>query len=102
MTEQLALVGVPTPPDLRLTRRQRQALEHIHANQPVTSQDLGEHLATLRGSQPGVWAASDGARMGRRLRDLGLARYSRKRGGWITADAPAAPRADFGAFPEGF
>lgn len=83
MSDQLAIdgTGVPTPPEVKLTERQRDALEKIAADGPITSDDLGAHLNPRFPNSP--WNAGNGAATGHRLRALGLVRYSRNHGGWV-------------------
>lgn len=85
MSDQLALVGPATPPDLHLTKRQRFALEFI-AHRPVSSEELGaalhEYRGTHRAEQPCRWCQPEGAAMGSRLREDGLVRFARKLGVW--------------------
>lgn len=111
--EQLALTGVPTPPDVKLTPRQRSALEHIAANQPLASDELGAYLHEIRRERGGKghprnsscdWCKSEGAQMGKALRDKQLVKY-RLGEGWILADTDVKQRAadaSFGDFPDGF
>lgn len=94
--------GTPTPPDVRLTVRQRWALEIISEKEPIPSELLGAYLHELRaveGTGNGHahedvcrFCRQEGEGMGRRLRDLGLVRYSRKRGGWALATTRVLPR----------
>lgn len=95
MPDQLALVGPATPPGLRLTPRQRFALEFI-AHRPVSSEELGAalhewtlregkgrgHLATSRCD----FCSSTGAEMGNRLRQDGLVRFARSLGVWYLVE----------------
>lgn len=92
---------MPTPPDLNLTPRQRRALELIAERQPFPSADLG---AALSGFPLSEWNAANGAALGNRLRELGLVRFSRKRGGWVLKDwkdtgSSAGPSAQGGEIP---
>jgi len=100
---QLAIggTGVPTPPEVKLTERQRRALEIIAAHQPIASEDLGRALSNRPWSN---YDKAQGAEVGAALRDKHLARYSRKRGGWVLADwkddgSPDGNRADSGYDP---
>ena len=85
MSDQLALVGPATPPNLHLTKRQRFALEFI-AHRPVSSEELGAALHEYRGTHPAQrpcrWCKAEGAGMGSRLRSDGLVRFARKLGVW--------------------
>lgn len=107
MNDQLALVGPATPPCLKLTPRQRFALEFI-SRRPVSSEELGAalhewtmregkgrgHIAQMRCD----FCQTTGAEMGNRLRREGLMRFARNLGVWYLveqgrpADAPKAIR----------
>lgn len=114
MTDQLALDGVPTDPAIRLTQRQRYALEHIGAHAPVPSDELGALLHELRDTEARThhlrderctFCKGEGAGMGGRLRDLGLVRF-RKGAGWYVPGLPERretqeSRLD-GEFPDGY
>jgi hypothetical protein len=99
MSDQLALVGPATPPDLKLTRRQRFALEFI-ARRPVSSEELGAALHEFRMLEGGRghraegrcdWCQPEGASMGNRLRELGLVRFTRKLGVWYLQETGPPP-----------
>ncbi len=90
MSDQLTFVGPATPPDLRLTKRQRFALEFV-ARRPVSSEELGAALHEFRMLEGGSghraesrcdWCKSEGANMGSRLRKDGLVRFARALGVW--------------------
>lgn len=118
MTEQLGLLpGVPVDPTVKLTARQRLALEFIAANQPVPSDELGALLHEERMQRGGrghhrdqlcQWCTDEGKQMGAALRRHGLVRQKRH-AGWVLASGyrPSTegtkqePR-DRGSFPEGF
>ncbi len=89
MSDQLALVGTATEPDLKLTKRQRFALEFI-AQRPVSSEELGAALHEYRGSHraehPCRWCKGEGAGMGSRLREDGLVRFARNLKVWYLAE----------------
>ncbi len=97
MSDQLALVGPATPPELKLTKRQRFALEFV-AHKPVSSEDLGAALHEYRGAHPVQrpchWCKAEGSGMGSRLRELGLVKFARNLGVWYLVEQgrPAAPR----------
>ena len=104
MSDQLALVGPSTPPELKLTRRQRFALEFIH-RRPVSSEELGAALHEFRMMEGGRghraenrcdWCKPEGASMGSRLRTDGLVKFSRKLGVWYLREA-GMPVPDRGA-----
>jgi hypothetical protein len=96
MTDQLALVGPATPPDLHLTKRQRFGLEFI-ARKPVSSEELGAALHEYRGTHPAQracrWCKPEGAGMGARLREMNLVRFARALGVWYLLEQgrPEAP-----------
>jgi hypothetical protein len=96
VSDQLSLVGPATPPNLRLTRRQRFALEFI-ARRPVSSDELGAALHEYRGTHAAQrtchWCKPEGAGMGSRLRELGLVRFARNLGVWYLVEQgrPEAP-----------
>jgi len=100
MSDQLTLVGTPTPPGMKLTERQRFALEFI-AHRPVSSEELGAALHEFRMLEGGRghraesrcdWCKPEGASMGGRLRSLGLVRFTRKLGVWYLLETgPPAP-----------
>lgn len=103
MSDQLALVGPATPPELKLTRRQRFALELI-AQRPMSSVDLGAALHEYRQQNGGrghgatstcAWCDAEGAHMGATLRKHGLVRYARNLGVWYVAE-DGRPKADRG------
>lgn len=94
MSEQLALVGPSTPPDLKLTQRQRFALELI-AQKPLSSEGLGAALHEFRMLEGGRghraedrcdWCKAEGAHMGDRLRRDGLVRFARHLAVWYLAE----------------
>lgn len=84
--------GVATPPELRLTRRQRFALEIVAEKEPVGEEELGAYLHELRAiEEKGSghdhlsvcrFCRQEGRAMLVRLREFGLVRQSRKLGGW--------------------
>lgn len=98
MTEQLGLdgTGVTTPPEVRLTERQRHALDFIGKHGPVPSDMLGALLHEFRPAEAAThhcrdercdFCRSEGASMGARLRELELVSY-RKQRGWVLWGAP--------------
>jgi len=104
VSDQLALVGTPTPPDLRLTKRQRFALELI-ARLPLSSESLGAALHERRRAEGGKghsatttcqFCKSEGAHMGATLRKKGLVRFARNLAVWY-AEENGRPRPDRGA-----
>lgn len=104
MTDQLALVGPATPPDLHLTKRQRFALEFI-AHRPVSSEELGAALHEYRAHEGGRghraesrcdWCKAEGAHMGSRLREMKLVRFARYLSVWYLAEG-GKPKVDRGA-----
>lgn len=104
MSDQLALVGPATPPDLHLTRRQRFALEFV-AHRPVSSEELGAALHAYRQAEGKGghsvqttchWCRPEGAAMGARLRELKLVRFARKLGVWYLEE-DGRPKAAGGA-----
>jgi len=101
MSDQLALAetGVATPPELRLTRRQRFALEFI-AQKACSSEDLGAALHEYRDAHSVTsgcqFCRPEGAAMGARLRQFGLVRWSRKLGVWYLVEV-GMPKPDRGA-----
>lgn len=100
---QLDLLGAtPTPPDLRLTHRQRIALEYIGHHAPVSSDELGAFLHEDRRARGGKghssdtrcdWCHDEGRHMGAALRAKSLVRHRNgEGGGWhLTGQASAAP-----------
>ena len=101
MTQQLDLTGQPAlvAPDVRLTHRQRMALEYIGHHAPVSSDELGALLHEDRRARGGrghssdercEWCPDEGKQMGAALRLKGLVRFRRgDGGGWYLANAPA-------------
>ena len=97
MTDQLSLdgTGTPTPPELRLTTRQRYALEIVSEREPISSERLGAYLHELRAlEEKGSghdhesvcrFCRQEGRSMGDRLREFGLVAYSTKYHGWRLA-----------------
>lgn len=94
MTDQLELLSdTPVDPTVRLTARQRLALEYIGHHQPVASDELGAFLHEDRRARGGKGHGADercdycqqeGAQMGAALRLKGLVK--RKRGvGWVVS-----------------
>ena len=90
MSDQLALIGLATPPDLKLTKRQRFALELI-ARKPLSSEELGAALHEYRMQDGGRghraenrcrWCKAEGAHMGAALRRDGLVRFARALAVW--------------------
>ncbi|MDF2751629.1 MAG: hypothetical protein K0S82_11 [Gaiellaceae bacterium] len=95
MSDQLSLVGPSTPPDLKLTKRQRFSLEFI-AHRPPSSEELGAalHEYRMQGGGRGHraenrcdWCQAEGAHMGNRLRQLKLVRFARGLGVWYLAES---------------
>lgn len=87
MTEQASLFA----PEDKLTERQAHALEMIRERGSLTSVELGAYLHELRRTNGGrghsyegvcQFCSSEGASMGRRLREMALVKFSSKRGGW--------------------
>ncbi|RDI73287.1 hypothetical protein Gocc_2887 [Gaiella occulta] len=119
MNEPTDLLGEPLVlPAVKLTPRQRVALEHIRRRQPVTNDELGAALHSFRRGQGGrghdrdlrcEWCRTEGAQMGRRLRALALVQWKRN-AGWtlVGYQAPASrserrlPDTDDHGFPIGF
>ena len=94
MSDQLALVGAATPPELKLTERQRFALEFIH-HLPCSSEQLGAalHERRLQGGGRGHRAEKtcdfcqmEGSGMGASLREKGLVKYARSLGVWYCVE----------------
>lgn len=110
---QLELIPKPAKP---LTGRQQLALDHITANQPVPSDEVGAILHEDRRARGGrghsrdercKWCADEGKTMGASLRSHGL--IVRRRGaGWTLPDYRIGDRPASGydpataPFPEGF
>lgn len=87
MSDQTALegTGTPTPPEVRLTARQRRALEAVAERGPISSAELGRAISDRE------WSSFDeasGASVGAALRKKGLVRFSRKADGWLLRGAP--------------
>lgn len=104
MPDQLALVGPATPPDLKLTKRQRFALELV-ARRPVSSEELGAalHEYRMQGGGRGHrsedrcrWCKAEGAHMGATLRKDGLVRFARYLSVWYLEEN-GRPRGSSGA-----
>jgi hypothetical protein len=94
VSDQLALVGPATPPDLKLTARQRFALELI-AEKPCSSEELGAALHEYRLLEGGrghgrdsrcTWCKAEGASLGSRLRKDGLVKFARTLGVWYLSE----------------
>ncbi len=107
---QLDLTGAPSlvPPAVRLTTRQRIALEHVAEHQPVSADEIGARLHAYRRQQGGhghsidarcQFCAEEGNSMLRRLRELGLVRR-KMRVGWVTVRP--VDSGSQGDLPEGF
>ncbi len=87
--------GTPTPPEVRLTVRQRFALEIIAEKEPISSERLGAYLHELRAVEEKGYGhgyedvcrfcKQEGEGMGARLRSLDLVRFSTKAHGWRLA-----------------
>lgn len=102
MTDQTNLLGdVPVDPNVKLTGRQRLALEHIAKFDRLASDELGAFLHEERRSRTGrghdrdercEYCGDEGSQMGAALRAKGLVRYSRGAGtgddsaGWYVVD----------------
>lgn len=95
----MALVGPATPPDLKLTKRQRFAFELI-SRKPLSSEDLGAALHEYRGShpfqRPCQFCRPEGAGMGSTLREKGLVRFARNLKVWYSLET-GRPKPDRGA-----
>lgn len=78
MSNQLELVPKPPKP---LTDRQQRALDHITANQPVPTDELGALLHTHGLDSRCAWCRSTGTEVGKALSRRGLVR--RTRPGWV-------------------
>lgn len=114
---QLELDGTPTlaPPEVRVSPRQRLALDYLRHHAPVPSDELGALLHEDRRAR-GLnghsadercrFCADEGKQMGGALRAKGLVRYRRgEGGGWYLADRTApTPQVEEqeDPFPEGF
>lgn len=89
MTGQLSLVGPATPPELKLSKRQRFALEFI-ARRPVSSEELGAALHEYRRAHVAQkacrWCQAEGAEMGQRLRQDHLVRFARRLKVWYLVE----------------
>lgn len=95
--------GIPTPPETRLTKRQRFALELIGQLGYMTSEELGASLHEYRGAHPATrtctFCRPEGAHMGASLREKGLVRMKRDRGWYVVgleAPRPSGPSAQLG------
>lgn len=119
--EQLDLDGRLVPVGVKLTERQRLALDYVRAHGPVASDELGALLHEERQARGGRghhrdlrcdWCGDEGSSMGKRLRELGLVRKrTGESGGWYVPDSRGPDResadrtAQLGAgdaWPEGF
>lgn len=104
------------PPDVLVTDRQRFALEHISAHQPIPSVELGAVLHQERALRGGSghpanetcdWCATEGRSMGKALRAKGLVR-GRRGAGWVLVGFRGSTRIHGGydpvtaPFPDGF
>jgi hypothetical protein len=102
-------------PTVKLTVRQRYALEIIHDLQPVTSDELGAHLCARRGKHAAdtrcQYDTVNGREVARALRAKGLVRERRDEGWYIAGSGPVGRTGPGGgpgydpataAFPEGF
>lgn len=118
---QLELLGgsVPVEPGVKLTARQRYALEVIGKLQPVESDELGAYLHQERQTRTGgekghaadvrcEWCGTEGAQMGAALRNRRLVTKKRD-AGWVLvgykptrAPEPAPEGLDEHGFPENF
>lgn len=94
MTDQLELLSdTPVDPTVRLTARQRLALEYIGHHQPVASDELGAFLHEERRARGGRGHSADercdfcqqeGSQMGAALRLKGLVKQ-RRGAGWVVS-----------------
>lgn len=89
MTEQLTLAGTPEP-TLKLTDRQRFALELIRELGPVPSDELGAHMHERRGKHSTdircSWCTQEGESVGKELRRKRTLGVKHRRGeGWVVA-----------------
>ena len=86
---QPTIPGVAPEPELKLTSRQRYALDVIASHGPIQSVELGAYLCERRGKHSHdvvcEWCQSSGKEVGRALAKRGLVK--RRRGeGWVPAD----------------
>lgn len=101
---QMALdgTGVPTPPDVKLTKRQRFALELIGRLGYVSSEQLGSALHEYRSAHRATTACTfcrpEGAAMGASLREKGLVRLKRAKGWYVVGEKPPAVPVPAGAY----
>ena len=96
MLDQLSFAetGAATPPELKLTRRQRFALELI-THTPLSSENLGAALHEYRmkeggkghdARRPCQFCRAEGAHMGDALRKKKLVRFARNLAVWYSED----------------
>lgn len=109
---QLTLDGQIEAPAVKLTGRQRFALEVIDRLGPVASDELGAHLHERR-ARHGVdercrWCGQEGNAAGRELRTKGFVKLRRSEG-WVLAGVAAKAKQASSeydpataAWPEGF
>lgn len=103
MSEQLQLLDGPvTPPDVKLTARQRKALDTIAAHQPIRSDELGAYLHPHGPDKRCDWCTPSGREVGEALKRKGLVEYEREAGWKLARNTDSNEGASFGAFPPGF
>jgi hypothetical protein len=105
------LGDVLIPPDVKLTERQRMALDFIETGQPVETTQFGALMHAYQAKHETYercqWCKPTGNELGRALRNKGLVKYSRKLGGWVLATESGASKTGStsrgpGDFPEGY
>jgi hypothetical protein len=110
--EQLTLDGKTEDPAVKLTERQRFALNLIGQLGPAPSDELGAHMHARRGKhgadQRCEWCAREGKGIGAELLAKNLVKQRRGEG-WVLVGAIASARESTSgydpataAFPEGF
>lgn len=105
MTDQLTIAGATEDPSVKVTERQRFALELIGELGPIPSDELGAHMHERRGKHPAdqrcEWCGTEGKGIGGELRKKGLVKHRREEG-WYVPGAPerTKPRADSSYDPE--
>lgn len=112
MTDQLTLEGKVEDPAVKISDRQRFALDVITELGPIPNDELGAHMHERRGKHPAdqrcQWCAQEGKGIGGELRKKKLVKQRRAEG-WVVVGAAASTRETgsgydpaTAAFPEGF
>lgn len=101
MTDQLTIAGQTEDPTVKLTARQRFALDLIGELGPIPSDELGAHMHERRGKHGlearCTYCGQEGKGVGGELRKKKLVKQRREEG-WVLLSAPRTTSAREGSY----